>query len=151
LERRHPDGDPPGGKDDLMSGTLQHLQTPRPGDRPGWSLAASVSSVLSAFLASACCIGPLVFALLGIGGGGLLVKLEPYRLYFIVVTFALLGAGFSLTYRKPPASRLSVGDRPACDCSAARANRAGKIMLWCATALTMAFLAAPYLTPVFLR
>jgi hypothetical protein len=50
-----------------------------------------------------------VFALLGIGGAGLLVKFEPYRPYFIVVTFALLGTGFYLTYRKPKAA--AAGDQ----------------------------------------
>ncbi len=53
--------------------------------RTGWSLATGLGAVLSAFLASACCVGPLVFALLGLGGAGFLVKFEPYRPYFAVV------------------------------------------------------------------
>jgi mercuric ion transport protein len=105
------------------------------------TVAASISSVLSALLASACCIGPLVLALLGIGGAGLLVKFEPYRPYFMAVTFALLGTGFYFTYRKP--RTVSAGG-VACDCPAPRASRAGKILLWVATAAVAAFLPFPY-------
>jgi mercuric ion transport protein len=114
-----------------------------------WSLTASISSIFSAFIASACCVGPLVFALLGIGGAGLLVKFEPYRPYFIVVTFALLGTGFYFTYRKPKAAAptTAVEGGPECACPAPRANRAGKIMLLVATVLVLAFLSFPYLAP----
>jgi mercuric ion transport protein len=99
---------------------------------------------VSALIASACCIGPLVLALLGIGGAGLLVKFEPYRPYFMAVTFALLGTGFYLTYRKPKTAGFVAGG-PECDCPAPRASRAGKIMLWVATVLVVIFLAFPYL------
>lgn len=108
------------------------------------SLVASAGSVLSAFLASACCVGPLVFALLGLGGAGLLVKFEPYRPYFLALTFATLGAGFYFTYRKP---RLEPVSGPACDCPAPRTNRAGRVMLWVATVLVAGFLAFPSLVP----
>jgi mercuric ion transport protein len=107
-----------------------------------WSVATTVSSVVAAFLASVCCIGPLVFALLGIGGAGLLLKFEPYRPYFMVVTLALLGTGFYFTYRKP---KHAVASGPECDCPAPGANRAGKIMLWIATVLVVGFLSFPYL------
>ena len=110
-----------------------------------WTLATTVSSVISALVASACCIGPLVLALLGIGGGALLVKFEPYRPYFMVATFALLGTGFYLQYRKP---KVVAAEGDACDCETPRANRTGKIMLWVATALVVAFLAFPYVAQV---
>jgi mercuric ion transport protein len=111
-----------------------------------WSIAATAGSIATAFLASACCVGPLVFALLGLGGAGLLVKFEPYRPYFLTVTFALLGTGFYFTYRKPKAAAAVGGD--ACGCPAPRTNRAGRILLWIATLLVVAFLAFPYLVPV---
>jgi mercuric ion transport protein len=129
-----------------MNGTTRDAQ-PDTADRSRrWSLVTSISSILSAFVASICCVGPLVFALLGIGGAGLLVKLEPYRPYFIAVTFALLGAGFYLTYRKPKAAAATaVAGGPECACPAPRANRAGTIMLWVATVLVIGFLSFPYL------
>ncbi len=128
-----------------MNGTMQDVQ-PSSSDRTSrWSLAASTSSIISAFIASICCVGPLVFALLGIGGAGLLVKFEPYRPYFIVVTLALLGTGFYFTYRKPRLAAAGPAGGPECACPAPRANRAGKIVLWIATILVVGFLSFPYI------
>ena len=115
------------------------------------TFAASAGSIPSAFLASACCVGPLIFALLGLGGAGLLVKFEPYRPYFIAITFALLGTGFYFTYRRPrvaASAGTASADGAACDCPAPRTNRAGRIMLWVATVLVVGFLVFPYLVPV---
>lgn len=128
-----------------MNGTIQHLEPAPAGTARKWSLVTSVSSIISAFVASICCVGPLVFALLGIGGAGLLVKFEPYRPYFIVATFALLGTGFYFTYRKPKGAATG---GPECACPAPKTNRAGKLMLWVATVLVIGFLAFPYLAPV---
>ncbi len=120
-----------------------------------WSIAANAGAITSAFVASACCVGPLVFALLGLGGAGLLVKFEPYRPYFMTLTFALLGTGFYFTYRKPKAAVAAAGtsagvDGDACGCPAPRTNRAGRVMLWVATALVVGFLAFPYIAPLLL-
>ncbi len=104
--------------------------------------ASLFGAVGAAFAASVCCVGPLVLALLGLGGAGLLVKLEPYRPLMMVVTLGLLGLGFWLTYRKPSAAS---GD--ACDCEKPRVNRAGRIGLWLVTALVVGLLLFPYLTP----
>lgn len=113
------------------------------------TLATSAGSIVAAFLASACCVGPLVFALLGLGGAGLLVKFEPYRPYFIAVTFGLLGTGFYLSYRGPRVVRVAAGaDGPACACPAPRTNRAGRVMLWVATVLVAGLLVFPYLVPI---
>ncbi|GIW42759.1 MAG: mercuric transporter [Candidatus Binatia bacterium] len=118
-----------------------------PSHRMRLSLGASVGSVLAAFVASACCVGPLVFALLGIGGAGLLVRFEPYRPYFIAVTLVLLGAGFYFAYgRSEPAS----GEGAECGCEVPEVNRAGRFLLWVATALVLAFLSFPYLAPYLL-
>lgn len=114
----------------------------------GATFAASAGSILSAFLASACCVGPLILALLGLGGAGLLVKFEPYRPYFIAITFALLGTGFYFAYRRTRVSATSGAEGAACDCPAPRTNRAGRIMLWLATVLVIGFLVFPYLVPV---
>jgi mercuric ion transport protein len=128
-----------------MAGTMDEVE-PAPADRSRkWSLAASASAIVSAFIASLCCVGPLIFALLGIGGAGLLVKFEPYRPYFIALTVALLGMGFYFTYRKPKAVPAIAEGGPECACPAPRANRAGKIMLWVATVLVVGFLSFPYL------
>ena len=109
-------------------------------------IASVGGAVVSAFLASLCCLGPLVFALLSIGGAGLLVKFEPYRPYFTVLTVGLLGLGFYFTYRKPRATTaVAVEGGPACDCEHPKTNRFGRIVLWVATVLVVGFLGFPYI------
>lgn len=103
------------------------------------SAATMAGAVVSAFLASACCIGPLLLALLGLGGAGLLIKLEPYRPYFTVATLGALGAGFWLTYRKP---KVTEGDD--CGCEHPKSNRFGKVLLWVVTFLVIGFWSFPY-------
>ena len=50
--------------------------------------------------ASACCIGPVVFSLLGAGAlGASAVKLEGYRPWFLGLTLVLLGVAFFSAYR----------------------------------------------------
>ncbi len=105
---------------------------------------AGVAGALGgAFLASACCLGPLLFAALGIGGAGLLIKLEPYRPLFGTVTLGLLGVGFWFTYRPP---KVEEGDD--CGCEVPKANKAGRIGLWIATAVVILLLLSPNLIAV---
>jgi len=120
-----------------------------------WTVAAGASSIGSAFLASACCIGPLILALLGIGGGALLAKFEPYRPYFMTITFVFLGTGFYFAYRKqkvlavPGGANTTDGDD--CGCPAPRSRRSGKVLLWVAMVVVVAFLAFPYAAPLIFR
>ncbi|BBI65695.1 mercuric transport protein (plasmid) [Vreelandella sulfidaeris] len=53
-------------------------------------------SVIGAILASACCILPVVFLSLGIGGAWMsnLTALAPYQPLFLAFTLAMLGIGF---------------------------------------------------------
>jgi hypothetical protein len=73
------------------------------------------------------------------------VRFEPYRPYFVVLTFALLGSGFYLQYRRPSSGPGKGG--AACACPAPRANRVGKIVLWTAAVLVVGFLCLPLLAP----
>ncbi len=85
---------------------------------------ATAGSVVSGILASACCIGPLVLGLMGVSGAAFAQRFEPFRPYLLVVTYALLGGAFYLTYR--PQAACGPGE----PCEMPRVNRAGKIMLW---------------------
>ncbi len=107
-------------------------------------LASLGGAVVAALAASACCIGPLVFALLGLGGAGALVALEPYRPALTGLTVILLGAGFAITYRKPAAANADADD---CGCEVPAANRAGKRLLWVATGIVGLALIFPYVVP----
>ena len=102
--------------------------------------AGLFGAVGGAFLASACCLGPLLFAALGLGGAGLLVKLEPLRPVFGAVTLSMLGAGFFFTYRTP---KVAEGDD--CGCEHPKSNKVGRIGLWVATVVVILLLASPEL------
>ena len=99
---------------------------------------AAAGSVVSGLLASACCIGPLVFALLGISGAAFAQRFEPFRPYLLVVTYALLGGAFYFTYRAEP------GYGPDAACDMPRTNRFGKAMLWIATLIVVLATAFPF-------
>lgn len=119
------------------------------GQPQGKLTAASIGgAVVAAFASSLCCLGPLLLAALGLGGAGLLVKLEAYRPYFATLTLVLLGAGFYLTYRRPRLAPATAGEGPACDCELPRANRLGRVMLWVAAVVVAGFLSFPYLAQV---
>ncbi len=50
-----------------------------------------IGALGAGFLASACCIGPLIVVLLGLGSASAFVALEPYRPFFAAITLGLLG------------------------------------------------------------
>ena len=118
---------------------VQHL-SPSPARSRRLSGLTVAGAVVSGLLASVCCIGPLLLAALGIGGAGLLARFESYRPAFTAATFALLGAGFWLAYRKPKAIE---GD--SCGCEYPKANRLGRALLWIAAAVAVVVWAAPYI------
>jgi len=107
-----------------------------------WATLASLGSVWSAALASACCLGPLFLAVLGLGGAGALIALERFRPLFIAVAVLFLGAGFAFAYRRPAGAHGSGGE---CACPVPRQQIWTRRILWFATGLTVAFLAAPYI------
>ncbi|MFQ5647254.1 MAG: mercuric transporter MerT family protein [bacterium] len=90
-------------------------------------------SVISAFLASACCIGPVVFALLGIGGAGFISQFEEYRPLFIVISVLFLGTGFYFTYRKKSECGADSS------CANSKSDRINKVVLWAAVSLVAVF------------
>ena len=96
-------------------------------------------SVIGGILASACCIGPLVFALLGISGAAFARSFEPLRPWFLVATCALLGGAFYSTYGR---AQPECGPGEACEMP--RVNCAGKVMLWIAAAVVLLTIAFPW-------
>ncbi len=96
-------------------------------------------SLVSAILASICCIGPIVLAVLGVGGAGLFSKFANLRPYLIGITVVFLGLAFYFTYRK---RKVKCEDGT---CKIRRAPKWNKIALWVVTILVVFFLAFPYL------
>ena len=112
-----------------------------------WSIHTSLAAITTGLLASVCCIGPLLLAVLGIGGAGLLVKFEPYRPYFMGFTLLLLGTGFYFAYfRKAVTSEATTDD---CGCEQPKKRQWGKVMLWVATVVTIVAMASPYILATF--
>ncbi len=96
-------------------------------------------SIILAIIAHICCIGPVVLAVLGVGGAGLFSKFANLRPYLMGMTGVFLGLAFYLTYRKRKV-RCEDGT-----CKIRRAPKWNKIALWAATVLVVFFMAFPSL------
>ncbi len=111
--------------------------------------AASMGGLITALLASICCIGPVVFAALGVGVGatgflagtaGFLKVLLPYRPGFIVLTLILLAISFYPAYRKPQSAVCAPGEV----CAPGATSGANRTVLWVLAVLALVLLLAPY-------
>lgn len=115
---------------------------------------ATVGTLVSAIMASACCWLPLVLLAVGVSGAGIAATLEEYRPYFMVITFGFLGAAFYYTYR--PKKAAAVGEHDCCATKPAAAEDCcppatggfnmmtmNKVMLWGVTVMAVAFLFFP--------
>src|SRR5260370_13945638 len=101
--------------------------------------AGMAVSVLAALGASLCCIGPIAAALFGMTSLAALVKYEPLRPAFAVITFGFLGVAFYITYRKRPTEECvtnSVCSTRGVD----RVQRLYSILLWIAAVLPITYL-----------
>jgi mercuric ion transport protein len=104
--------------------------------------AGMAASVLAAVGASVCCIGPVVAAMFGVTSLAALVKYEPLRPLFAVVTVGFLGVAFYMTYRRPPAEECAP-DSVCATRGVDRVNRFNRIMLWIAAAVAVVVLTFP--------
>jgi mercuric ion transport protein len=103
------------------------------------TVISAAGAVVAALAASACCIGPLVLAVLGLGGAASALALAPYRPWLLGASFLLLGAAFYLTYRRPAACA------PDEACAVPRL-RQGRLLLWLATLVVLLAAASPLLS-----
>lgn len=120
---------------------------PRPPKSPVTIL--SVGGLSTALLASVCCIGPLVFAALGVGVGatgflagtaGFLKGLLPYRPAFIGLTILLLGISFYLAYRKPKSAVCVPGEV----CAPGTRSGMNRAWFWVMATFALVLILAPY-------
>jgi mercuric ion transport protein len=89
----------------------------------------AIGSTLAAFLASLCCLGPLLLG--GAGLGAVLVAtFAPLRPYFLGLSAVLLAGGFYFVYRKPKAAEACAGETCAPESGT---RRMAKPLLWVAT------------------
>lgn len=97
-------------------------------------------------LASACCIGPLVLASIGLGAaaGGIVAVFEPLRPGFIVIALAALAfAGWGLYRRPVEACETDIA------CAQPRTDRIYKMVFWVVAAVVLALITFPYYTELF--
>jgi mercuric ion transport protein len=103
-------------------------------------------SIVASLFASACCIGPIIFAVLGISSAGLLSKFEPYRGLISLATIILLAASFYFTYRRKPAEECRADSL----CANPKSDKWNKIILWTATFMILAILTFPQWSVLFI-
>jgi mercuric ion transport protein len=103
----------------------------------GSSLSAIGSSAVAA-VASLCCVGPAVIAVLGTGGVIVAAKLAPFRPYLILGSIVLVALGFWLAYR-PQGGCIG----KTCTTASAKITRA---LLWLAAVVTAVAILLPNFT-----
>lgn len=111
--------------------------------KPSFGAAgASVAAVGAAFLASLCCIGPVLFVTLGVGAG-LASRFEPLRPGFTVLSVGLLALGFYTVHGR----RLAERPGASCDvdggCAVSRSRTRDTMLLWGAALVTLVLLTFP--------
>lgn len=108
----------------------------------------SIAGLVTAFLSSVCCIGPLVLAALGVGIGatgvlasiaGFMKALLPYRDVFVGLTLLMLGISFYQAYRKPSSV---CGTETGC--ASRSVSSLNRKWLWMIAALALVLVLAPY-------
>jgi mercuric ion transport protein len=111
-----------------------------------WTASGSVLAGLAAAIgASACCAGPLLLVVLGIGGvwGSRLVALEAYQPYLIAAALGFFGYAFYRLYGKPQAC---AADEV---CAALAVRRRQRIMFWVVACGAAALLTLPLYASLF--
>ena len=106
---------------------------------------ALVTGGLAGLLASACCVGPLVFVSLGLGGAWVstLTVLEPYRWIFAGVAALALFFAWRKIYQ--PVEQCEPGQV----CAVPETRRIYKITFWVVATLVVVAFASPYFAWIF--
>lgn len=101
------------------------------------------AAVVAGFLASACCVGPLVLVVAGIGGAWVsdLTILDPLRPWLIAMTLGLLAFAHVRYWR---------GRRRAAVCGCPPQAWRSALWLWVGTILVAFALLAPYVLPALI-
>ncbi|MGQ0814984.1 MAG: mercuric transporter MerT family protein [Gemmatimonadota bacterium] len=105
----------------------------RSGSKKG--VFAAIGALAAAFLASLCCVGPLLFVTFGVGAG-LASTFEPLRPIFSVAMALLIGVGFYIVYGRNQAA-VECACEPEEELARTKKRRRDKTILWSATVLAL--------------
>jgi mercuric ion transport protein len=113
--------------------------------RPWTTPGSVVAGAAAAIGASACCAGPLLLVVLGVGGvwGSRLVALEPLQPYFVALALAFFGFAFWRLYRKQEDCA------PGAVCAVPAVRRRQRAIFWMVAAIAAALMAFPLYAPLF--
>lgn len=108
-------------------------------------MSALLGGAAAAIGASACCAGPLLLVVLGVGGawGSRLVALEVYQPYFVAAALAFFGYAFHRLYRTPEACE------PGVACAVPAVQRRQRVVFWIVAAMSAVLMSFPLYAPVF--
>jgi len=98
-----------------------------------------LGAVIAGGLASACCIGPLIVVLLGLGSASMFIAMEPYRPIFSIITLALM-VWAAWQYRQGKKQCAKHG------CASKK-----PILLWSLGSLALLLLVSPSLLPYLIQ
>ena len=103
------------------------------------------ASIITALIASICCMGPVLAVALGFSAVGLAATFESVRPYLLGLTFVILTFAFYQAYRRPNES-CATGV-----CANPVSRRRRMLFLWLGTAIVILFAAFPYYSGVVWR
>jgi len=109
------------------------------------TLFTTIGSIIAGLIASLCCIGPLLFVVLGLSGAAIFTVFEQYRLIFGLVAFGFLALGFFFTYRNN--EQCASGS----SCTVNKSTKFNKILPWVATILVIGFVFSPNIIGLFVN
>lgn len=99
-----------------------------------------VGGLFASVFASACCLGPIIFAGLGFSSLGIINSAETFRPIFIAIALGLLAVAFYVAYFKKPSTECNSDN----NCSRPVEKKQKKIVLWSSTVLILATISFPY-------
>ncbi|SOE66280.1 mercuric ion transport protein [Burkholderia sp. OK233] len=114
--------------------------------RPRWATAGSLlAGAAAAFGASACCAGPLLLVVLGVGGawGSRLTALQPSQPLFVAISIAFFGVAFRRLYAK--SEECAVGEA----CAVPSVRHRQRFIFWVVMPAALALMSFPLYAPLF--
>jgi mercuric ion transport protein len=114
--------------------------------RPRWATTGSLlAGAAAAFGASACCAGPLLLVVLGVGGawGSRLAALQPFQPLFVAISIAFFAVAFRRLYAG--SEECAVGKT----CAAPSSRHRQRFIFWVVMPAALAPMSFPLYAPLF--